>query len=231
MSSGPTIHGTAERSPLLGRPDQRTLIFGGTFDPPHLAHTSLAARAASHLLCTRILVIPAQGNPQRDAPHAPAADRLRLTQIAFAAEPRAHVLDIEVNQARPSFTVDTLEQLRRQGIVTAGPVARPAAEGATFLLIGADQALNFKSWHRWRAIIDGFATPAVLPRKGVDLSAALCALHGPSEGALWTSWVLPFAEVDLSSTAARGALLRGGDASSQLDESVLDEIRRAGLYR
>ena len=128
---------------------KRVLIFGGTFDPPHLAHTTLAARAAALLECDNILFIPAAINPLK-VNHPPASNehRLAMLRLAIAEIPNAKTSTIELDRPGPSYTVDTLRSLkasRHQGIEASRENAN-----AFFLLIGADQALDFHRWKEWR---------------------------------------------------------------------------------
>ena len=89
-----------------------TLVYGGSFDPPHAVHARIASEAADVVGASRILVVPAGVNPQRTGrPPAPAEHRLAMVRLAFADDPRVIVDDRELRRAGPSYTVDTLEAL------------------------------------------------------------------------------------------------------------------------
>ncbi len=204
-----------------------TIVFGGTFDPPHRMHVAMARAAADALGARRMLIIPAAVNPQRThAPPAAAEHRLAMVRLAFAEEPRATVLDLELRREGPSYTIETLRALLR----TDGSEACPTAEPPLRLLIGSDQARNLSSWRDWRDVL-ALAEPAIVlrpPDTLADLPAALAASLGESEAA-WRARVLPIAPIDLAATTLRSDLARGL-TPADLDPAVLAYIRRAGLY-
>lgn len=195
------------------------LVFGGTFDPPHRVHVRMATAAADCLGARAILVIPAAINPQRAAsPPAPAADRRAMTLAAFADEPRARVLDLELERHGPSYTIDTVRALHDQG---AAPLR---------LLIGSDQALNFPTWRAWREVAE-LAPPAIVvrpPQTHATLLGELRRVFG-AEAEAWAARILPIPPTDMSATDARAALARG-EAPDALDPAILAYIRRHGLY-
>ena len=94
---------------------QRILIFGGTFDPPHLAHSKLPAKAAEQLACDQILYIPAAINPLKaDTKPTAKEHRLAMLLLAIADVPHARISTIELEREGISFTIDTLRALRKQ---------------------------------------------------------------------------------------------------------------------
>ncbi|MBL9147837.1 MAG: nicotinate (nicotinamide) nucleotide adenylyltransferase [Phycisphaerae bacterium] len=198
------------------------LVFGGTFDPPHRRHVEMASRAADALGAAAILVIPAALNPQRaSALPVAAEDRLALVRIAFAKEPRARVLDLEVRRGPPSYTIDTLEELARLGHTNLR------------LLIGSDQALNLPTWRAWSEVVRK-APPAIVVRPPHDresLRQAFAERFDDPE--TWVGRVLPVSAADLSSTEVRAALAAGDETrvAELLDPEVAQAIRARGLYR
>jgi nicotinate-nucleotide adenylyltransferase len=200
-----------------------TLVFGGSFDPPHAAHARIASQAADAVGARRILVIPAGINPQRrDAPPAEPRHRLAMARLAFAGEPRATIDDRETRRTGPSYTVDTLESLAREQ-----PTERFR------LLLGGDQALNFETW-RAPDRIEALAEPVVVPRAPLDADALRAALRERlgERARRWMDRVLPIAPVDTSSTDARAQLARGERPSPDVvGAAVVDYALRHGLYR
>ena len=211
-------------------------LFGGTFDPLHVAHLRLALEAREALALGEVCFIPA-GNPAlRDAPACPAADRLAMVERAVAGLAGVSVDAAEVLAARdpaPSYTVDTLERQR----LRHGPL-RPLV-----LLIGADAFGRFESWHRWRDLF-GLAHVAVATRPGHELhvgagSSALDAEFRAREGtaadltAAPTGCIVPFAitALEISATAIRRRLAAGFDVRYLVPEAVLDYIDSQQLYR
>ncbi len=211
-------------------------LFGGTFDPLHVAHLRLALEAREALGLNEVCFIPA-GNPAlRDAPACPAADRLAMVERAVAGLAGFSVDAAEVlaaDDTAPSYTVDTLERLRRRH----GP-RRPLV-----LLIGADAFARFESWHRWRELF-GLAHVAVATRPGHELSvgsgaSALDAEFRARQGAavdLATApagRIVPFAitALEISATSIRRRLAAGHDVRYLVPDPVLDYIGSRQLYR
>lgn len=145
---GNSAAGTAGTAGAVG-------ILGGTFDPVHRAHLALAQVAADRLSLARVLWIPAGQPPHRPPPRATPADRVAMVSAAIADEPRFVLDSSEVASTAASYTVHTLERLRRQ----FGP-AQPLV-----LLMGADAFLGLAGWHRWREIFS-LAHIAVATRPG-----------------------------------------------------------------
>ncbi|MBU3729096.1 MAG: hypothetical protein FGM37_07605, partial [Phycisphaerales bacterium] len=137
------------QEPHETRGAQRVLLFGGTFDPPHQRHVSMASAAATLLDCDRIVVMPAGRSPlRRGVETAPPELRLAMARAAFADEPRAVVSDLEVRRGGTSYTVDTL-------LALGAGSARARTD--TVLLIGSDQALQFGQWRDATRILDELA--------------------------------------------------------------------------
>lgn len=121
---------------------RRIGVFGGAFDPPHLAHRALLETALNELKLDSLHVVPTG-----DAWHKPrqlthAAHRLAMVQLAFGDVPRISVDSREIKRAGPSYTIDTLRQIAAEA---------PGAE--LFLIMGADQAAALTSWREWQAIV------------------------------------------------------------------------------
>lgn len=178
-----------------------TGILGGTFDPVHNAHLALARAALEHLRLARILWLPT-GAPKYRAPaKTPAHHRVAMLTLALAGEPRYAIDERELDPAHSGYTIDTLESLG----------------GRPVLLMGADQYAKFRTWHRWREILER-AEIAVFARPGAA---------APAAGAR----SVPFTPTGVSASDIRARLARGEDVSAMVPASVLDYIRRHGLYR
>jgi nicotinate-nucleotide adenylyltransferase len=129
-------------------------ILGGTFDPVHNAHLRVAWEAAD-ALDAEVRLMPAHVPPHRPAPVASAAQRVALLRAALAGQSRLTLDERELRRSRPSYTIDTLRELR----------AELGAERPLFLLVGADAFAGLPTWCEWRALFD-FAHIAVLTRPG-----------------------------------------------------------------
>ena len=143
-------------------------IFGGTFDPIHLGHLSVAWEA-SELLDAEVRLMPASVPPHRPSPLANAQQRVAMLKAALQKQSRLTLDTRELERSGPSYTIDTLAELRKE-----------EGDRPLVLLLGADAFAGLPSWHRWRALFD-VAHIGVLSRPGVDVawSDELLAEIGP----------------------------------------------------
>lgn len=117
------------------------IVFGGTFDPIHNGHLAVA-RAASDLFDAEVHLMPAAHPPHRPAPAVEAGQRAAMLELALRGQPRLHLDRRELDRPGPSYSVDTLVEVRRE----LGPEA-PLA-----WLVGEDAFAALSSWHRWREL-------------------------------------------------------------------------------
>lgn len=121
---------------------RRIGVFGGAFDPPHLAHVALARAALAQLRLDRLHVFPT-GHAWHKARTLSAAEhRLAMARLAFEDCPGVVVDERELRRAGPTYTIDTLLALQAE---------YPGAQ--LHLLLGSDQALALPRWHRWQEIL------------------------------------------------------------------------------
>lgn len=135
---------------------RRVGVFGGTFDPPHIAHVVLVA-AAVHQLGLDELIVTVAGVPWQKVGTRRISspdDRLRMSEIAFDPVDRVTVSDIELRREGNSYTVDTLEELQEVDV-------------DLFLLLGADTAAGIDTWHDHARLAE-LAKIVVFPRRGYD---------------------------------------------------------------
>ena len=137
---------------------QRIGILGGAFDPPHLAHLALARSAMEQLQLDELRLVPTGQAWHKPRSLTAAPHRLAMARLAFATLPGALVDARETQRSGPSYTADTLREMRAEV---------PGA--AFFLIIGADQARALTSWNAWQEIVQS-ATICVADR--ADLSSA-----------------------------------------------------------
>ena len=112
-------------------------MLGGTFDPIHTGHLAAASVAIDCAHLDRVIFVPAAQPPHRPAAVASARDRLEMCRLATTGDARFAVSDLELERSGPSYTVDTLLELR--GL-------HPKAE--LFLILGWDAASLFHTWSR-----------------------------------------------------------------------------------
>jgi nicotinate-nucleotide adenylyltransferase len=121
---------------------KRIGIFGGAFDPPHLAHAALVQAAVADLALDELRIVPTGQAWHKAHSLSPAHHRLAMAQLAFGHLPRVVVDPCETQRAGPSYTVDTLTELQQQW---------PGAE--LLLVMGEDQARALTSWHDWQQVL------------------------------------------------------------------------------
>jgi len=145
-------------SPLRQRGvDARPIaILGGTFDPVHNAHLRVAWEAAE-ALDADVRLMPAHVPPHRPAPVASANQRVAMLRAALAGQTRLTLDERELRRDAPSYTVETLRELR----------AELGNDRSLILLIGADAFAGLPTWHEWTALFD-LAHLVVLTRPGHD---------------------------------------------------------------
>ncbi|MEG8118545.1 nicotinate-nucleotide adenylyltransferase [Xanthomonas hortorum pv. gardneri] len=208
---------------------------GGPCDPTHLGHRATAGAPPAELGPVAHRVPPA-GPPHRPAPGATAVQRARMLELALADTPGLVLDTRELRRAShggaPSYTVDTLRELRAQ----LGP-ATPIA-----WLLGADAFVGLSSWHRWEALFE-LAHFVVAERPGVPLDLAEApqlaqAVQGrwaASAGELGTTpagrlWRLHQPLRGESASAVRSRIATGGDWQALVPPSVAAFIARECLY-
>ena len=136
------------RVPRLG-------VFGGAFDPPHLAHVALVETAMAQLQLDQVHVLPTGQAWHKPRQLSDAAHRLAMTRLAFAHMPQVQVSEREILRTGPSYTVDTLLALQAEH-----------AQAQLYLLLGDDQRRALPSWHR----IDEIERLAIICAAGRDIA-------------------------------------------------------------
>jgi len=196
---------------------QRIGLLGGSFDPIHNAHLQLARSACSELALDAVWFIPAGQPWQRDPLAASAQQRWDMVNLAIAGLPGMRACDIELRRAGPSYTIDTIRELRRAHTHTA----------FTFI-VGADQLRNLPTWNGWQDIaaqVDLAAArrPGYADTAPPELLAALEA-HGHRLHRL------DMAEIDLSATRIRERIARGQPLDGLVPPAVAHYIAEHRLY-
>lgn len=220
----PDLSRTTSVMPIDPAQCRSIILFGGTFDPPHVGHLQLPELVRQHQNADAVAYIPAAMSPLKMGQVTPAPHRLAMLRLALAIQPRAFILTDELDRAsdgKPSYTVDTLEALR----------ARWGSDVKLRLLIGADQ---FRLFHRWRApgrIIE-LAEPVVLVRPPETADSMLRALPPGIDPEPWRSRLLTGLPVlDVSSTEIRRRAAAGELVREFVAPEVEQYIREHGLYQ
>ena len=210
-------------------------LLGGTFDPVHYGHLRLADDVRHALGLPQVRLVPAADPPHRPAPHASAAQRIAMLELAVREFPGLVVDTREIMRGGRSYTVDTLIGLR--GELPRTPL---------WLLLGADQFRDLPTWHRWQALFD-LAHLVVVPRPGVPIDTGLAPplarewqarriddREGLRSRIAGSIYVQPVAPQPISSTAIRSAIALGEakpvEIAGLLPPAVLAYIESHGLY-
>ncbi len=204
-------------------------IFGGTFDPIHLGHLCVAWEA-SELLDAEVLMMPSGLPPHRPPPIASAGQRVAMLQVALRGQSRLLLDTRELQRSGPSYTVDSMAELR------AGQGDRPLV-----LLLGADAFAGLPGWHGWRRLFalvhigvlsrpgEQALLPDVLQRettaRWVESPSAL--LSSPS-GKLIALSVTP---LEISATRIRELIAAGREPRYQLPSGLFDRPDLLAPYR
>ncbi|MGH8426936.1 MAG: nicotinate-nucleotide adenylyltransferase [Gammaproteobacteria bacterium] len=204
-------------------------IFGGTFDPIHFGHLRPALELRQVLGLDEVRFVPCRIPPHRTPPVA-APDVRREMVVRAIADAPGFVLDRrELDRGGPSYTADTLAELRRES---------PGAQFA--LLLGTDAFLGLPGWRDWEHLFD-LAHLAVAHRPGWvpgegQLSALVRERLVADPAAMWAGPLgrILFVEVtqlEISATAVRETAAAGGDIRYLVPEVVREYIEETGCYQ
>lgn len=204
-------------------------LLGGTFDPIHIGHLRPAIEARDAIGLAEIRLIPNHIPPHRANPFCSSEQRLAMVKLA-AAENAGFVVDErELKRDKPSWTIDTLIELRHE-----------LPDTPLCFLMGMDSLLGLPGWHRWQELLDHAhlvvsVRPSWRPDYPGEVAELLArhhttdatALHQRLAGHIWLADNQP---IELSATRLRALLAAGEDPRYLLPPSVADYIRQQGLY-
>jgi nicotinate-nucleotide adenylyltransferase len=212
----------------------KTGILGGTFNPIHLAHLRIAEEALQKFRLDRILFIPAADPPHKTiAGEVSFAHRLAMVERAIHDYPAFEASDLETRRRGKSFSVDTLEILRRQD-----------PDGERFFIIGLDSYREIASWKDFARLFD-LCHLVVTTRPGVSIENPLAPLPVAIRGDFCYDsragkilhksgnyvFFLAQTQIDISSTQIRQRLLQGQSVRQLVPAAVADYIEEHELYR
>jgi len=216
---------TASRSGELDLSRVRDLgVYGGSFDPVHAGHVHVASSAQRAFALDQVLFVPAARPPHKPGRVlATPEDRRRMLEIALEREPSWSISTLEFERDGPSYTYDTLRELRDRARLS------PVAE--LYFLIGWDNLRGLERWHRAREMLE-LAQPIVVWRGEEDqrLLAHLRRELGDERFAKLERGLLRIAPAPESSTDLRARLGRGEDPGASLPPGVWEYIRTRGIY-
>jgi nicotinate-nucleotide adenylyltransferase len=201
---------------------ERVGVLGGTFDPVHYAHLALAEEVYHALKLARVVFVPAGQPPHKmDYRVTPVEQRVRMLELAIAANPHFALSLVDVRRAGPSFTVDTLRLLRAEW----GPRAE------LYFIIGGDSLRDLPTWYDPEGVI-AQATLVALTRPGyAEISGLKASLAAHLPGIQQRLITLEGPRMELSSTDLRQRVAEGRPIRYQTPEVVEQYILQHGLYR
>ena len=193
------------------------LVFGGSFDPVHNGHLSIAAQARELTGAAEVWFVPAALAPMRDHLAAAPEDRLALLDAATRDQPHTRLLDLAVRIGGVSYTAETMEALRRE---------HPAEE--LVVLVGADAARTIPAWHRAADLLarEHFV---VVNRTGpppLDLVELSRLGFAPSSTTL-----LSVDSPNISASDVRGRCVNGRSLAGLVPDAVAALIAEKSMYR
>lgn len=207
-------------------------IFGGTFDPVHFGHLRMAQELGEALGLAQVRFIPAATPPHRRPPHASAHHRAAMVQLAIAGNPVFTLDTRELDRSGPSYTVDTLAELRTE-----------YPDAPFCLLLGGDAFLGLAGWHRWQELLS-LAHLVVAHRPGASPAEALMSpplqdlyrqhrtdsINEIRQARAGSILLLPMTALDISASAIRDMLAHGDSPRYLLPDAVQDYIHHHHLY-
>jgi nicotinate-nucleotide adenylyltransferase len=198
-------------------------VFGGTFDPIHVAHLAVAEAARDALGLERVLFIPNRQPPHKpDQLVTPAEDRVAMVRAAIADNPAFELSTMEVDRDGPSYTADTLEALRSERLA--------AGEGGDLALILSVEALaSLATWHQPERVL-ALAQLVVAPRDGYP-NVGPDAIGRLVPGATPRIVMLDGPRMRLSASEIRTRAAAGRSLRYLVPDAVAAYIGDHGLYK
>lgn len=195
----------------------KTLLFGGTFNPPHMGHMALLQNAIAAVNPERVLVIPAGLPPHKQAASTPAALRLQMCACFRPLFPGLEINDMEIHRSGKSYTLDTVLELKKQ-----------CPEEAYYFSLGGDMLLSFTTWHRYRQLLaEVVLVVQTRQEERAALKAAAAQLVAQGGKILWAVGDAP----RVSSTEIRQGLAAGDNLFALIPPPAGTIVRQHGLYQ
>jgi len=203
-----------------GKGSRKLGIFGGTFDPVHLGHLAVAKEAKEALELDEVLLVPA-GQPmsKQNETITSAKHRLEMLKLAIGGIPYLKISTIEIERKGPSYTSDTIAQIRKQS----------GGGDEIYFILGWDSLAQLPTWHEPAKII-GMCTLAAVPRPGYA-KPRLRSLEGVLPGILKKVIFLDKPRIDISATEVRELAAKGEAIENLVPKPVAEYIRKNKLYR
>lgn len=207
-------------------------LYGGTFDPIHYGHLRSVEALAQRVKLKSVIIMPNNVPPHRPQPGASSAQRKEMIELAIADHPLFTLDDRELTRPTPSWTVETLEQLRAE----LGP------EQPLGFIIGHDSLLSLHRWHRWERLLTlchllvtqrpGYPLTMETPEQQTwlaqNVTHSVDQLHQQPAGKVFLASTPHY---DISATTIRHRIENNQPCDDLLPPDVLAFILQHGLYR
>ena len=204
-------------------------IFGGTFDPIHYGHLRTAFELMESLRLPEVRFLPAGTPPHRERPVAEARVRLEMVRAAIGGQPGFVVDDRELHREGPSYSVDTLLDLRAE-----------YAHRSICLVVGMDAFLDLPKWYHWREILQlahvlvahrpGWRVPDMGPLNELLADRGTGRVGDLHESRAGRIYIHAVTQLEISSTAIRELVSNGGDPRFLMPAEVRKTILDSGCY-
>lgn len=205
-------------------------VFGGTFNPVHYGHLRSALELCSELELSELRLMPCHQPVHRDEPDCSAQQRLAMLDLAVEVEPALSIDRREINRSGPSYTVDSLIDIR----------AELGEQTALCMVVGSDAFAKLETWHRWQELLD-YAHIVVLARPGYSgpdsdsLNQWLHKVQVSTRAELFENiagsvLMVELTQLLISASAIREQIQSGKSPRFLLPEPVWQYIREQKLY-
>jgi nicotinate-nucleotide adenylyltransferase len=186
------------------------VLYGGLFDPPHLGHLKIARAAYEKIRPETLIWIPSKYPPHREVKGLSAEERLKMLKWWLKDKPGFEVSDIELKEGHSGYSIETIEKFMEKYLGKK-----------LYLLIGSDEAAEFKTWKRWEDILK------LVQLVIADRDESLEIPREVRENALF----LENKVFDVSSTEIRKRIAEGLPLEGLVDGDIINYIKEHNLYR
>ena len=185
---------------------KRVGLLGGTFDPPHRGHLSIAKSAIQSLSLDEVWFIPTYEPPHKNKAVTKSSDRVRMLQLMITGEEKLDIHTIEIERKGKSYTIDTINELKK---------LYPNVQ--FYFIIGGDQVETLQSWHRINDLLEK------VQFVGVERPGYHWKQHSRVK-----KLIVP--NMDVSSTVIRHKIYQGESVKHLIEENVYAYIKEQQLY-
>jgi len=204
-------------------------VFGGTFDPIHYGHLRTAFELMQALGLTEIRFLPCGTPPHRAMPQADAQLRLAMVTAAIEAQAGFIIDDREIHREGPSYSVDTLIDLRSE-----------YPHRSLCLIVGMDAFLSLPKWYQWRELLQlahlivahrpGWRAPDMGPLGELLVDRGTGRVGDLHESRAGSIYIHAVTQLEISSSEIRSLIRSGGDPRYLMPEKVRKLIQESECY-